>query len=247
MAIKTSRDWELGPGREQGLGVGRGPQSARRGPIFWTGAWSVISPPPVPRSPPPRCATSPFSRRRTRRRWSASPHSARSRRRDRSAPAAAEWTYTPRIGFSRRVRGGAGSPSVVAPRCAATFVRSRFKWTRAFLVPRPRLASLSSTRPIFMTAPCTVKMLTPFGAACPPVVHAIQMRSCSPHRQSVMFLWGFFRSLDGGEAAIDAGRLLSAKRFLLRWESRSALPRLHAHFPCTLGGAGSWLFIRQVV
>ena len=68
------------------------------------------------------------------------------------------------------------------------------------------------------------------------MVHAMKMRSCSPHRQSVMSLWGFFRSLDGGEAAIDAGRLLSAKRFLLRWESRSALPRLHAHFPCTLGG-----------
>ena len=49
-----------------------------------------------------------------------------------------------------------------------------------------------------------------------------------------MFLWGFFRSLDGGEAEIDAGRLLSAQRFLLRWESRSALPRLHAHCPRAL-------------
>ena len=51
-----------------------------------------------------------------------------------------------------------------------------------------------------------------------------------------MFLWGFFRSLDGGEAAIDAGRLLSAQRFFLRWESRSALPCLHAHCPCALRG-----------
>ena len=76
--------------------------------------------------------------------------------------------------------------------------------------------------------------MTPFGAACPPMAHAMKMRSCSPHRQSVMSLWGFFRSLDGGEAAIDAGRLLSAKRFLLRWESRSALPRLHAHCPRAL-------------
>ena len=51
-----------------------------------------------------------------------------------------------------------------------------------------------------------------------------------------MFLWGFFRSLDGGEAVIDARRLLSAQRFFLRWESRSALPCLHAHCPCALRG-----------
>ena len=112
--------------------------------------------------------------------------------------------------FFQTGAGRRGHPSVVAPRCAATFIRSRFKWTRAFLVPRPRLASLSSTRPIFMTAPCTVKMVTPFGAACPPVVHARKVRSCSPHRQGMAFLCGFFRSLGGGDAAIDAGRLLSA-------------------------------------
>ena len=80
-----------------------------------------------------------------------------------------------------KVRGGAGSPALVAPWCAATFVRSRFKFNRAFLVPPPRLVPLSSTRPIFMTAPCTVKMLTPFGAACPPMVHAMKMRLRSPH------------------------------------------------------------------
>ena len=51
-----------------------------------------------------------------------------------------------------------------------------------------------------------------------------------------MFLWRFFRSVDGGEAVIDAGRLLSAQRFFLRWESRSALPCLHAHCPCALRG-----------
>ena len=51
-----------------------------------------------------------------------------------------------------------------------------------------------------------------------------------------MFLWGFFRSLDGGESVIDARRLLSAQRFFLRWESRSALPCLHAHCPCALRG-----------
>ena len=117
---------------------------------------------------------------------------------------------TTRIGFCRRMLGGAGSPSVVAPRCAATFVRSRFKWTRAFLVPRPRLASLSSIRPIFMTAPCTVNMVTPFGAACLPVVHARKVRSCSPHRQGMAFLCEFFCSLGGGDAAKNAGRLLSA-------------------------------------
>ena len=88
---------------------------------------------------------------------------------------------TTRISFSRRVLGGACSPALVAPRCAATFVRSRFKFNRAFLVPPPRLVPLSSTRPIFMTAPCTVKMLTPFGAACPPMVHAMKMRLRSPH------------------------------------------------------------------
>ena len=35
---------------------------------------------------------------------------------------------------------------------------------------------------------------------------------------------------------IDARRLLSAQRFFLRWESRSALPCLHAHCPCALRG-----------
>ena len=51
-----------------------------------------------------------------------------------------------------------------------------------------------------------------------------------------MFLWGFFRSLDGGKSVIDARCLLSAQRFFLRWESRSALPCLHAHCPCALRG-----------
>ena len=154
--------------------------------------------------------------------------------------------YT-RIGFCRRVLGGAGSPSVVAPRCAATFVRSRLKWTRAFLVPRPRLASLSSIRPIFMTAPCTVKMLTPFGAVCPPVVHARKVRSCSPHRQGMAFLCGFFRSLGGGDAAIDAGRLLSAQRFfptvgITVSPAPAHLLTVHAHWE----ECGPSLFVRQV-
>ena len=35
---------------------------------------------------------------------------------------------------------------------------------------------------------------------------------------------------------IDARRLLSAQSFFLRWESRSALPCLHAHCPCALRG-----------
>ena len=89
--------------------------------------------------------------------------------------------------------------------------------------------------------------MTPFGAACPPVVHARKVRSCSPHRQGMAFLWGFFRSLGGGDAAIDAGRLLSAQRFfptvgITVSPAPAHLLTVHAHWE----ECGPSLFVRQV-
>ena len=90
-------------------------------------------------------------------------------------------------------------------------------------------------------------MVTPFGAACLPVVHARKVRSCSPHRQGMAFLWGFFRSLGGGDAAIDAGRLLSAQRFfptvgITVSPAPAHLLTVHAHWE----ECGPSLFVRQV-
>ena len=62
-----------------------------------------------------------------------------------------------------------------------------------------------------------------------------------------MFLWGFFRSLGGGDAAIDAGRLLSAQRFfptvgITVSPAPAHLLTIRAHWE----ECGPWLFVRQV-
>ena len=83
------------------------------------------------RSPPPRHATPPFSRRPIRGRRSASPRAPRSRRRGRSAPAAAKWTCTGGPVFPHGVvRDACGLPRR-PPRRPMVRRRSRREWSRA--------------------------------------------------------------------------------------------------------------------